>query len=466
MYRRVFGGMTTAWSRAARAAAVGAIVCLIEGLAIGEARRQTTANETMSAFVPPLVAILVYLAGGSIVLLSVAARDTSGNTRGALLTLPLSRIATALLEWIPVLATALVLLGLAITPSATALIAAQYPPAAAVGLIVTALAAGAGTGALVLSGVSLALRGSTWTAVRYPLAVLVWAAIATAAIWRSFGQSGSAEPAVGDLALVLPPIVRQAGFGEPIEPWVAGLAALGGLLVVGFVVPWAIGGQMASRLRLIRRGWNGGAKSSLMVGELVYSTRNATLVANAIAAAVLVLGLCVLLASVPSPVRQPLLAPVLIVAACLVGSVTRQQRSVFPARRPPQQLINLEGGPWVARQFGIAMLWFGGLYAPPLVTALWIGLPPGTVWSGWATAGASAFAISALAGWILPFPLDNAPGQLLASVATVSAAGAVGSFAVDVSSSSPLLSLALCLCALIVPAGAAVAAEQRRWAAG
>ena len=465
-YRRVFGRMTTASSRAVRAAAVVSAVCSIEGLAIREAHRQTTANESMSGLVPPFVAILIYLAGGSIVLLSVSARDTSGNTRGALLSLPLSRIATALLEWVPVFATALILLGLAIAPAAAALNAARYPLAAAVGLIVTALAVGAGTAGMVLSGVSLALRDSTWDAVRYPLSMLLWAAGAAVAIWRSFAQSTSAGPSVGDFALVLPRVVRQAGFGAPIEPWFVASTALGSLLVVGFLVPWSTGSRLAGRRRLIRWQWKGGATSSLAVGELVYSTRNATLVANAVAAEVLVIGLCVLLALVPSPVKEPLLTPSLIVAACLVGSVVRQQRSLFPLRRPPQQLINLKGAPWVARQLGIGFLWFGGLYAAPAATALWLGLPPGPVLSAWAAAGSSCFAISALAGWILPFPLDNAPGQLLASVATVFAAGAFGAFALDVNSSSPLLAFALSLCALVVSAGAAIGVERRRWAAG
>lgn len=463
-YRRVFGGMATARSRAVRAAATGAVVCLIEGLAIAEARRQTAATEALSAFVPPLAAIMVYLASGSIILLSVSARDSSGSIRGVLATLPFSKTGAVLLEWIPVLTTALILLGLAVTPAATALISARYPPSAAVALIVAALAAGAGTAGLILSGVALALRASTWNSVRYPLSMLAWAAVAATAIWRSFAQSKSAYSSPGDLALGLPPVVRQAGFGGTIEPWVAAIAALGGLLVVGFLVPWSLAGQLTGRRRRIGWSWKGGPPS-LTLGELVYSTRNATLVANAVAAEVLVVGLCILLAAVPAPMRQPLLAPILIVAACLVGSVVRQQRSQFPVRRPPQQLINLDSVPWVARQLGIGLLWFSALYAPVVAAALWIGLPPGTAWGTWAAAGASAFAVSALSGWLFPLPLDNAPGQLLASVATVAAAGTASAFTVEVSSTSPWLALTLSLGTLVLCAGTAVAVERHRWAA-
>jgi hypothetical protein len=70
----------------------------MEALAISEAQRQTTANEALSAFVPPAVAIVVYLAGGSIVLLSLSARDASGSTRRALAALPVSRTGAVLLE--------------------------------------------------------------------------------------------------------------------------------------------------------------------------------------------------------------------------------------------------------------------------------------------------------------------------------------------------------------------------------
>ncbi|MCH6471014.1 hypothetical protein [Sinomonas terrae] len=465
-YRRLFGGTSTARTRAVRALAVVCAACIMEALAISEAQRQTTANEALSAFVPPAVAIVVYLAGGSIVLLSLSARDASGSTRRALAALPVSRTGAVLLEWLPVMATGLILLGLAVAPAGTALLAARYPLHSAASLIVTSLAAGAATAGLIVSGVSVALRESAWAAVRYPLSMLAWAAAVTTAIWRSLAAAETGGSPAGDIVLLLPRLVRYAGEGVPLPAWAVTAAVLGALLVIGLLVPWSIGGRIVDRRRLIRFPWKGGRKSPLAVGELVYSTRNTTLLANAVAAEVLVIGLCLLLSFVPSPFRIPLLSPTLVVAACLAGSVVRQHRSLFPVVRPPQQLIDLECMPWTVRQCAISLLWFMVLYVPPAFAALSAGIAPGTVWRSWALAGAASFSVSVIIGWVVPFPLDNAPGQLITSLATVSASGALAAFAIDLSVSSRLLALVLCSCSVLASAGVAIVAEQRRWKEG
>jgi hypothetical protein len=106
------------------------------------------------------------------------------------------------------------------------------------------------------------------------------------------------------------------------------------------------------------------------------------------------------------------------------------------------------------------------LYVPPAFAALSAGIAPGTVWRSWALAGAASFSVSVIIGWVVPFPLDNAPGQLITSLATVSASGALAAFAIDLSGSSRLLALVLCSCSVLASAGVAIVAEQRRWKEG
>ncbi|NEM90863.1 hypothetical protein [Galbitalea soli] len=414
-----------------------------------------------SYLLPPAMAIVLALAAGLLVILAEAVRDKSGRLEGALSALPLGRRHIAIVVWAPVV-TLLAGVGmLMIPPAISALVALGQPLGSAIRGVVASLSFG-----IFLGGVSLAvshflLRSGRWNGVRYPVAMMLWIVLGVVDIGYSLGALADSDPSgVGLLVmpLLITELARGTSFSIPLT-MLCVVLALGALALLATSLSGAGASGRAGRVRL---RWRAGDQLSRVVAETLYYLREPTTAANVISAFLVGVSVAVVMWLLPPRLATQLLVPALYGIALFAAAPVRVLRGVFPRRHPPQQLIGMSARSWTRTQWSAALL-LVALAAVPAIAAIVLPQPnrPESILT-FVSAISLSTACALVAGWVAPVQLDNALGQVIATVLTSSVTALLLGMLRSSHAGAPLQAL-IGLAALLLSGALIHRTEARRW---
>lgn len=400
------------------------------------------------------------IGGGSVALSVEAARKQTGEVTAALTTLPLSRREMAVLDQLP---SALLTLFLVVflLPPVAGILSTALNPGTAIALATASVFSGLAATNVLLALIAVVLPGSRWSAVRVPLSMLLAAGLAALAVARAL-QPGAQAPTGGvlDIALVLPQLVHLAVTAGVPDAWLL-IATSGAALFSTLVLtPLAKSGSWGSRSQPIRVSWTADGLRGQFQADLLLAFRDPTILANSVAAFLLILGASISTLFAEPAVASALAVIIALIGCVLAGSAVRMLRSLYSRTEPPQQLIGFGIGSFVGTQLGVSAVFFVAMTVPLALMIVDAGSNGTALFFEIIAIALAVYAVSALSAWAIPLDMADGSAQGVTAFVTSLIAFSIGGVVAQlVTPFDVLAGIGMVAIAIVV----AARLEGRRW---
>jgi hypothetical protein len=408
-----------------------------------------------------LLAFVFFFCSGPVLVLTEAIRGYGSRLQSALSSLPLTAREIGILIWLPTFGVSLVFLVLLFLPGVAAFSGLRFPLALSASYTVLPLLSGYGLAAIIVTVVRTGLGRSTWAPVQYPVIGLAWFALSGVEVWQTAVSVGAGALSPWGYVLLVPWMARDVGSG--VLPGSL-LAVVGAVTIVSLaLLVWSAVMVPAARYPTVLWRWSPSWRPALATVELTRLLRSRRLVANIVAAEVVVLGLVFALYKLPTSARPAIASLLLAVIMAFVAVPVVSVRGLTTSGRPAPLVLGFGPVQWALTQMALAAALAVAAALPAAVGFAALGVPAGTVVGLGGAYAASSIGLAIGIGWAVPAGPDNPLAQTISIFGLVLVLAPIGlTFDHLFGTGSPLwIAANLIVGSFGVALGAAL--ERERW---